>query len=194
MPEYRCGECGETFFERSGLAAFSPCQNCGADGTVELDADEDMPDPVAERRVDPREAPRAAAATLLAEFAIERPPVDVEGLARKLGAPVTYAPLGNVEGEFRDGRIVVNRAFSRVRQRYTIAHEIGHLRMHADGDRSGPEVEREAQAFAGALLVPPPMLAAAVAEDDGFDSLLERFDVSRDALSIALSQASLTAT
>jgi hypothetical protein len=194
MPEYRCGECGETFFERSGLAALSPCQSCGADGTVELDADDDLPAPVMDRRIDPRGAPRAAAATLLAELAIDRPPVDVEMIARKLGAPVTYAPLGNVEGEFRDGRIVVNRAFSHVRRRYTIAHEIGHLRMHADGDRSGAEVEREAQAFAGALLVPPPMLAAAVAEDDGFDLLLERFGVSRDALSIALSQARLTAT
>lgn len=194
MPDYRCGECGETFFERSLLAPLSPCQHCGADGTVGLDDEEPLPPSPAERKVDPHAAPRAAAAELLAELGVERAPVDVEAIARRLGAPVTYAPLGNVEGEFRDGRIVVNHDFSRVRRRYTIAHEIGHLRMHADGSRTGPEVEREAQAFAGALLIPPSMLAAAVAEDDGFKSLRRRFDVSRDALSIALSQARLTAS
>jgi hypothetical protein len=150
--------------------------------------------PPPQRKVDPRAAARAAAAELLAELGVERPPIDVEAIARRLGAPVTYAPLGNVEGEFRDGRIIVNQGFSRVRRRYTVAHEIGHLRMHADGDRTGPEVEREAQAFAGALLIPPPMLIVAVAEDDGFESLRHRFDVSRDALSIALTQARLTAS
>jgi Zn-dependent peptidase ImmA (M78 family) len=125
---------------------------------------------------------------------IDRPPIDVEAIAMRLGAPVTYAPLGNVEGEFRDGRIIVNRAFSHVRRRYTIAHEIGHLRMHAGSGRAGEEVEREAQAFAGALLIPPAMLWAAFAEDDAFESLRRRFEVSRDALSIALSQARLTAS
>lgn len=194
MPAYRCSECGGTFFERSHLAALSPCQHCGADGTVELDADDPLPPSPAQRKVDPRVAPRAAAAELLAELGVERPPIDVEAIARRLGAPVTYAPLGNVEGEFRDGRIIVNQGFSRVRRRYTIAHEIGHLRMHADGDRTGPEVEREAQAFAGALLIPPPMLVVAVAEDDGFESLRRRFDVSGPALSIALTQARLTAS
>jgi hypothetical protein len=194
MPDYRCSECGEAFFERSQLAALSPCQHCGGDGTVELDDEEPLPPSPAERKVDPRAAPRAAAAELLAELGVVRPPVDVEAIARRLGAPVTYAPLGNVEGEFRDGRIVVNHDFSHVRRRYTIAHEIAHLRMHADGSRTGPEVEREAQTFAGALLIPPPMLAAAVAEDNGFESLRRRFDVSRDAISIALSQARLTAS
>ncbi|HEY5333801.1 MAG TPA: ImmA/IrrE family metallo-endopeptidase [Solirubrobacterales bacterium] len=194
MPDYRCGECGETFFERSLLAPLSPCQHCGADGTVELDDEELLPRATAERKVDPREAPRVAAAALLSELGVDRPPIDVEAIAMRLGAPVTYAPLGNVEGEFRDGRIVVNRDFPRVRRRFTIAHEIGHLRMHADSDRAGEEVEPEAQAFAGALLIPPAMLAATFAEDDSFESLRRRFDVSRDALSIALSQARLTAS
>lgn len=194
MPEYRCGECGENFFERSQLAPLSPCQNCGTEGSVELDADDPLPPSPTERSSDPREAPRAAAAALLVELGIEGPPVDVEAIARQLGAQVSYAPLGNVAGELREGRIVVNQNSPGVRRRYTIAHEIAHLRMHADDDRAGPEVEREAQAFAGALLIPPPMLAAAVAEDDGFESLRRRFDVSRAALSIALTQARLRAS
>ena len=66
--------------------------------------------------------------------------------------------------------------------------------MHAGSGRAGEEVEREAQAFAGALLIPPAMLSAAFAEDDAFESLRRRFEVSRDALSIALSQARLTAS
>lgn len=192
MPSYRCGECGESFFERSQLADLSPCQLCGADGSVALETDDPPPPAPAERKVDPRAAPREAAAALLAECEITAPPVDVEAIARQLGAPVSYVALGSVEGELRDGRILVNRDFHRVRRRYTIAHEIGHLRLHGGADRTGGDVEREAQTFAGALLVPPPFLLAMLAEESGSEAIRARFDVSRDALSIALAQARLT--
>lgn len=192
MPTYRCGECGESFFERSRLAELSPCQLCGADGEVTLETDDPPPPAPAERKVDPRSAPREAAAALLAECGITAPPVDVEEIARRLGAPVSYVALGTVDGELRDGRILVNHALHRVRRRYTIAHEIGHMRLHGTPDRSGGEIEREAQVFAGSLLVPPPFLAAVVAENLGFGAIRGRFDVSRDALSIALAQARLS--
>lgn len=192
MPSYRCGACGQSFFERSRLAELSPCQLCGADGEVALETDDPPPPAPAERRVDPRAAPREAAAALIEECGITGPPVDVETIAQQLGAPVSYVALGAVDGELRDGRILVNRTLHRVRQRYTIAHEIGHLRLHGDSKRAGGEIEREAQVFAGALLVPPPWLAVAVAENPGFEAIRARFEVSRDALSIALAQARLS--
>lgn len=192
MPTYRCGECGESFFERSRLAELSPCQICGADGAITLETDDPPPPAPAERKVDPRAVPREAAAALLAECEISAPPVDVEAIARRLGVPVSYVALGNVDGELRDGRILVNRGLHRVRRRYTIAHEIGHLRLHGGPDRGSGDIEREAQVFAGTLLVPPPFLAAVVAEGLGFEAIRSRFDVSRDALSIALAQARLS--
>src|SRR5690606_8603385 len=40
------------------------------------------------------------------------------------------------------------------RRRFTVAHELGHLVLHRHGALAGREAEREADAFAGALLVP----------------------------------------
>ena len=105
---------------------------------------------------------------------------------------VARRPLGEVSGELRNGRVIVNSAHHLVRQRFTIAHEIGHHRLHTRHGNPGSEAERQADAFAGALLVPPAMLRAAVAEDTDFDALRRRFAVSRPALSIALDQAHLS--
>ena len=192
MPAYCCGKCGEQFFERSQLAALSPCPECGREGTVEFAVDDDGPSQAAKSRPDRRAEIRAAAEALLEELEITSPPVDVAAIASKLGYPVAYTSLGNVDGDLRDRKIRVNQNVNLVRQRYTIAHEIGHLRLHPGQGASGVTEEREAQQFAAALLVPPTMLREVAASERSFEEVRRQFEVSRPALSIAIAQANLS--
>ncbi len=73
---------------------------------------------------------------LLEKYTITHPPVDVERLAELGGAEVNFEPLeSSVSGMLvRPPRglpvIVVNDRHPRVRQRFTIAHELGHLLLH----------------------------------------------------------------
>jgi Zn-dependent peptidase ImmA (M78 family) len=102
-------------------------------------------------------------------------PVPVEEIVEKLGVALVVEALDrNVSGLlFRKGReqaIGVNSAHPMVRQRFTIAHELGHMRLHPGkelildhvrvnlrDDRSSlgtDREEREANAFAAELLMP----------------------------------------
>jgi len=112
------------------------------------------------------------------------PPVPVIELAEKLGAKIkkeAFVGKGDVSGMlFRDGShaiIGVNANHARTRQRFTIAHEIGHLLLHegkevhldrnfairvilrdsTSSDASRKE-EIEANRFAAELLMPFDML------------------------------------
>ena len=78
---------------------------------------------------------------------------------------------------------------ARTRHRFTIAHELGHLVLHGDGVDENSE--READQFASALLIPRAMLRRAVTETADPDLLRRRFNVSREALWIALKDARL---
>jgi uncharacterized protein DUF955 len=192
-PDFTCSACEEGFFDRSEMPLLSPCPNCGEDGTVSLDLEDPEPTESPSRStLDPRAEARSAADALLTELGIDVPPIDVVAIARKLGLKVEYVTLGNVSGELRNGRIRVNKDHHRVRQRFSIAHELGHVRLHTSHGTRGTLAERQADTFAGALLVPPSMLRAAVADDPDFDRLRHRFDISRDVLTIALEQARLT--
>src|SRR2546425_3925042 len=127
--------------------------------------------------------PRRAEATarrLISELGIRKPPVPVETLAERLGAQISYSPFeGDLSGMvFRDDAkiiIGVNSLHHPNRQRFTIAHEIGHMLLHKGQevhvDRTyrvnlrddlssqavSPE-EMEANAFAAALLMPEGLL------------------------------------
>jgi Zn-dependent peptidase ImmA (M78 family) len=105
-------------------------------------------------------------------------PVDVEGLALALGIKVRKAYLSdNISGMIRKVKegfeITVNARHPETRQRFTLAHEIGHYVLHrslmGDGnvdDRAyrsdgsvqnnciGPREETEANKFAANLLMP----------------------------------------
>jgi Zn-dependent peptidase ImmA (M78 family) len=83
----------------------------------------------------------------------------------------------------------VNAEHARTRQRFTIAHELGHLVLYAEG--TDEDSEREADQFAGALLIPRAMLRDAVAETPDLNLLRRRFNVSRETLLIALKSARL---
>lgn len=99
-------------------------------------------------------------------------PVDVEALARQLGVNEILRVTDLVEDgrlERRDGhvRVLLAARSNRQRQRYTLAHEIGHLLL-ADPDRdtiarrmkTDDEVERFCDGFAAALLLPRDIISA----------------------------------
>lgn len=112
------------------------------------------------------------AMALLQEYGKSELPVPVERIARYLGAQITYEPFdGEISGMLyrSPGTTVigVNSRHAPTRQRFTVAHEIGHLRMHKgegviidrfvrvnwrDGESNREEVQ--ANGFAAGLLMP----------------------------------------
>jgi Zn-dependent peptidase ImmA (M78 family) len=164
-----------------------------------------------------------AARNLLEDFGVSAPPVPVEDIARRLGARVSFEHFGpSVSGMlYRDGAnavIGVNATHAKTRQRFTIAHEIGHLRLHEGRpmfvDRSvridrrdanaalgvDPD-EIEANSFAAALLMPESMIFAAVTHSSTRQATVEveeiirrlanRFDVSPQAMEYRLANLGL---
>jgi Zn-dependent peptidase ImmA (M78 family) len=118
-----------------------------------------------------------AAQRLLTQFNIRTHPVPVEQIAQKLGAKVTYQPFDHRDNLYgvlfkENGKITiaVNSKDPRTRQRFTIAHECGHLALKHRGDifvdqsirlnRDGgsgmaiDSMEIEANGFAAELLMP----------------------------------------
>ncbi|MFC8717069.1 ImmA/IrrE family metallo-endopeptidase [Kitasatospora sp. NPDC057198] len=125
-----------------------------------------------------------AARELLEKFQVRTPPVDPVALAERLGVLVVPQKLDDdVSGMLlrKDGSCVigVNRSHSAERRRFTVAHELGHLRLHEgrplilDTDTrvnyrnmvSSMATDREeidANRFAAALLAPEAMVRQAV--------------------------------
>ena len=127
---------------------------------------------------------RKKAAEVLKNFGVKEPPIDPEDIAESIGIDVVYASFDtpvsdSISGfiDFSEGtdnvRIVVNDEISPKRKNFTIAHELGHYLLHQDyaqGEgyqilpRSNihgttkPDVEKEADAFAAALLAPKSMI------------------------------------
>ena len=117
---------------------------------------------------------------LLQEQNIQAPPIPVDEVARTLGAQIRYSPLeGELSGmTFREkNRVVVgvNSLHHPNRQRFTIAHEIGHMLLHkgkeihidraflvslrdAVSSQAVDQEEIDANRFAAELLMPRHML------------------------------------
>ena len=149
-----------------------------------------------------------------------RIPVDVALVAHRLGLHVEQADLpAEVSGFLtlrgKRGTIVYNETHPRVRQRFTIAHEIGHYVMHRDQsdlfidkryplwlrDTNASTGERlqeiQANHFAATLLMPRTAVEEAYSgleydldldDEDRLDELARSFAVSNQALSIRLSR------
>ncbi len=162
---------------------------------------------------------REAAEELLRQAKVDKPPVPIERLARRLGAEVRYEPLeGDLSGMLfleEGGRAIigVNALHPKSRQRFTIAHELGHLRLH---ECSGIHVDRkfpirlrderssqavdyeeiEANGFAAELLMPAAMLEADLDgyatdfvdydDDDLIRHLADKYKVSTQAMAFRL--------
>jgi IrrE N-terminal-like domain len=115
---------------------------------------------------------RACADDILRTLEIAFPPVDVHRIAQRLG--VTLGWTDHHSGELRvDGDnavILLKRGEPLVRQRFTVAHELGHLMLHpverafrhSDNTFAGTTLEVQANQFAADLLMPLWMVDPAV--------------------------------
>lgn len=68
--------------------------------------------------------------------------------------------------------IFSNQKKTAAHRRFDIAHELGHLVLHKHGAPSGPLAEREADAFAAALLMPADTVKAATTGLETLDDLI----------------------
>jgi Zn-dependent peptidase ImmA (M78 family) len=154
------------------------------------------------------------AVKLLQTLKVEKAPVPVERIAKHLGAHVRYSALddeisGMVYINAGTPVIGVNLLHHPNRQRFTVAHEIGHLVLHrplvtsaVHVDRSFKvlkrdntaslgihDVEIEANQFAAELLMPRFLLSVALGDDlidvddeQFLKNLATQFKVSRQAM------------
>lgn len=117
------------------------------------------------------------------------PPIDVESLIRRY-ATLIFAeiPIAGVDGisidlkvKGKQSRVVVNNSLPATRQKFTLAHELGHLLIpwhvgtivdQADpddlafGDDEYSLIEKEANAFAAAILIPTEWLEIQLGKQD----------------------------
>jgi Zn-dependent peptidase ImmA (M78 family) len=158
--------------------------------------------------------PYEQARELLKKLEINKAPVPVDKIAKSLGANLRFQPLDDeLSGMvfIKDGIpiIGVNALHHPNRQRFTIAHEIGHLQLHREiisktvhVDKEFPVLMRdqkassgldkfevEANHFAAELLMPKFLIDAEIAggladidADIPWDELARKFRVSRQAL------------
>lgn len=153
-------------------------------------------------------AHRYGPADILRYFGVYRPPVNVQGMLQVLGVELYHIYDNNVAGalDTRDGtaRVYVFAMDPPQRQRFTMAHELGHLMLHdlsvAYRDKRFREpptaaesyLETQANRFAADLLIPPWMVRALAPEHgNSVDSLAAAFNVSRHSMSIRLAQVGL---
>lgn len=162
--------------------------------------------------------PEDRARSLLEEQGINYAPVPVHEIAESQGIEVSYDHFdGDVSGMlFRKDALVaigINSSHSPTRQRFTLAHELGHFLLH-DGrpvivdksvrinyrdERSSLATDSEeiqANQFAAELLMPRNIVfdevikahgsADDIDEDWFVDELAQQFDVSRQAMEYRL--------
>ncbi|MEV8149974.1 ImmA/IrrE family metallo-endopeptidase [Arthrobacter sp. NPDC080073] len=149
----------------------------------------------------------------LREFVVDeeqrfRPPIDPSCIAHDLGVEVRYISAENSlsgfvakEQEDVPAIIYVNDSHSAVRQRFTIAHELGHYiqetargkktfqtlkRLKGHSDQGTDEKERWANGFAAALLMPAGATKRLYASGETVREMAERFGVSTLAMEYRL--------
>jgi Zn-dependent peptidase ImmA (M78 family) len=158
---------------------------------------------------------------LVTRHALE-PPIAVIDVAERLGARVDFHDLedqvsGLLVRKGDQSFIVVNASHAETRQRFTIAHEVGHLLLHKatpgvflDGmfvqfreDASRNRFDRrevQANMFAASLLMPERFLREEldgtpidISDDDAIRGIAQRYKVSAQALTIRLVNLGLVA-
>ncbi|MEW6534569.1 MAG: ImmA/IrrE family metallo-endopeptidase [Candidatus Auribacterota bacterium] len=145
-------------------------------------------------------------------------PVDLRGLLKELGIDLMFSNLDNdisgiIESVGKTYRIIVNESHSETRQRFTIAHELGHYVFHRNligngiydnkayrcsypNQYNNPNInsvhETEANKFAVSLLIPNDELERNKAITNHLETheqvrrLAEKFNVSKQAMAIRL--------
>lgn len=166
-----------------------------------------------------RDRARNAARKIIRDLNISKPPINVDEIARTRGIEILRHRFDGPESGFalRDGDhwfIGINTQTSRRRQRFTAAHELGHLLLHAGYElivdqavlrvdlRSelssmGTDIEEiEANTFAAALLMPEKLVIhhvtnlirtnGDITRDDLISELARIYDVSAEAMGYRL--------
>lgn len=158
---------------------------------------------------------------ILEELKIERLPIAVHKIAQSRGLNIKPYDLGeDISGvlviEGGQGTIGFNPSESLVRQRFTIAHELGHYELHKDGNElfvdknfkvlfrdhnssSGEFIkEQEANAFAASLLMPESFVRKEIqknifdlTEEGSMKKLAKTFNVSVPAMTFRISNLGL---
>jgi Zn-dependent peptidase ImmA (M78 family) len=146
---------------------------------------------------------------ILKEASVRTVPVPIEDVAYSLKIKISKAPSTDFSGLLirKDGHalIGVNSSEAVVRQRFTIAHELGHFFLHPQKDtfidfRKGKKKgevrsprEKHADMFAAALLMPRELLlkdfkkmAKGGASESLIPKLAKQYAVSEDAMRIRL--------
>lgn len=147
-----------------------------------------------------------AADSVLTEHWDRKLPVSVENIARHMGA-IVHDHFGSESGKFElvngQAHIYVNRGEPIARQRFTVAHEIGHWALgHGDSFRdpaanfsssASKYVERSANKFAACLLMPRAVVMDAAMHSGGgnVDDLARLFRVSSIAMEYRLKNLGL---
>lgn len=150
-------------------------------------------------------APADAAQQLRAEWNLGIDPLpNLVHLAESHGIRVMSLPAGAVEvdafsvWEGNRPYVFLSTIKTAERSRFDLAHEIGHLVLHAgldDSAASERNAEKEADAFASAFLLPRILLRSKVGREPSVEAVLKfkaRFGVSAMAMAYALHQADLT--
>ena len=164
-------------------------------------------------------AARKQAQKLIEQFSVKSAPVPVERIAKELGIRVQYAPFdGDLSGMafVKDGMPIagVNSLHHPNRQRFTLAHEVGHILLHRKLIESEVHIDKgslrrdtlasagvdpveiAANAFASEFLMPEQLLESVLAgrpidleDDDLIAGLAKRFKVSEAAMRFRLQLA-----
>jgi Zn-dependent peptidase ImmA (M78 family)/transcriptional regulator with XRE-family HTH domain len=153
--------------------------------------------------------PNAAAQEALTKAKQSRPPIDVYAVARELGVAIFTRPFPNALSALilRHGKnafIGINSHQAPVRQRFSVAHELGHFVLHhadhhfidytggLEGEAPGYdwEHERAANQFAAELLMPA-QIVKKDARTTSLPRLARRYDVSQEAMGFRLANLGL---
>lgn len=132
-------------------------------------------------------------------------PINVENVAKSIDLKVEYFPFPNeVSGLLKKdiGVIGINDNQHPKRQRFTLAHEIGHYVLEhkimntddlvddSNTDTSSP-IEREANYFASCLLMPRELVEQNIKGTREIDELARKFNVSEQAMTIRVLELGL---
>jgi len=144
---------------------------------------------------------------IIEKVGVKNPPIPLNKVASLFSIEIVPYPhfSNNISGTIvnRGGHVFIgiNPSHSKTRQRFTIAHELGHFLMGHDEaeivedkfDKSSDK-EKEANQFASELLMPKDFILKDITEKNGrinIKDLAKRYEVSEQAMSIRLLETGL---